>query len=73
MTDDLFPHAIRRGLGSTPYGLDADTWDHRNSDPDKPQLTATDDAEVGKLYGPDGKSYRVVRENRRHVEFGFHP
>ena len=67
----LFPH--RAQVGSTDYGLDADTWDHRSRRTDAPELTATEDREVGKLYGPDGRSYRVVREERPRVPFGFHP
>lgn len=70
MTDELFPH--RAQIGGR-YGFDADHLRYRDDGPNTPnKLTVTQDAEVGRLYGPDGRSYRVVREDRSSVRFGFH-
>lgn len=69
MTDDLFPTVARSGRA---WDLDADAWDHRQRTVAKPsELTVTEDAEIGKLYGPDGRRYRTVREDRPRVPFGF--
>lgn len=69
MTDDLFP--CRAQVGDHD-GLDADHWHYRQRTAAKPdELIVTSDAVIGKLYGPDGRRYRTVREDRPHVSFGF--
>lgn len=75
MDDDLFPNLARRGnTRIIPDGLDADTGFYSQRSAGQPkELTVTDDAEVGKLYGPDGRRYRTVKEARPRVPFGFHP
>lgn len=71
MTDDLFPSVARAGRL---WDMDADAYDHRQRSVSKPdELLVTGDAEVGKLYGPDGRRYRTVREDRPRVPFGFQP
>ena len=72
----LFPHAEnRRSRGNDrmiPDGMDADTGHHRQTKATVPsELRTTDDAVIGKLYGPRGDSFRVVKEARRRVPFGF--
>lgn len=69
---DLFPH--RASITDDGWGLDADYRHHRQREVVYPQeVTVTPTAKVGKLYGPDGRSYRVVREDRPRVRFGFQP
>ena len=54
--------------------MDADAYDHRQRNATTPsELIVTEDREVGKLYGPDGRRYRTVREARPRLPFGFQP
>lgn len=69
MMSELFPHRAQIGDDD---GADADHWDHRQRSVPKPdEVLVTEDVKVGKLYAPDGRSFRVVREGRRRVPFGF--
>ena len=69
--NDLFPNRAQIGDDD---GADADHWHHRQRTVAMPnEVTVTEDREVGKLYGPDGRSFRVVREDRPCVPFGFRP
>lgn len=71
MIENLFPAVDRAGRS---WDMDSDAFDHRQRTVAKPnELTVTDDREVGKLYGPDGRRYRTVREARPRVPFGFQP
>lgn len=74
MDSTLFPNVLRGGgLGSTWWGLDADTLHHRDTQAKPTDLVVSEDAEIGRLYGPDGRSFRVVREHRPRPRFGFCP
>lgn len=71
MDDELFPNVARHA--GWWWEMDFDTYDHRSRNVPNPNLTATDPAPVGRLFGPDGRSYRDVHEPRTSVPFGFHP
>lgn len=65
---DLFPHRAR--IGSTAYGLDADTFDHRSESAPQPDLVVTEKPDPLVLWHADGERYRLVGDQS--VAFGFH-
>ncbi len=70
---DQSPFNQRAIIGSTPYGLDADYYDHAHRRPTHPDLTVADSSNVaGYLWSPDGKAYRIVARSRP-SRFGFAP